>query len=362
MDIVWEGILMVLLIAIILIFVILSLLNFFQPKSSVYYYDNFVSMAQSACRSPQLSSNQQFNSPNALVFQVYDEPACNSLLLENTGIFNASTPYDSSTMENSYLLCYALPGSSGNIPTGSQYYFAYTSLGSPTYSLIVNAAASEETGQTFAYLSEYGEQNVLFVPDIQVNSSATSSSSIVLFANASGKPKTFYSNYTFGITLYTNVSSDLYLSFGSCTKGPYSSPAGQVSIYNISGPCTSSFSSVGVAIQTASGSTVPMTYQVNITATESTTSGPQTARGALAQQCLNLPSAVKQNYIVNHSITCKPIECGTNSFALTDTANKAFLGLYSGTYSTLGVESGVGDLQIINPNTEIVQNTTLIPP
>ncbi len=365
MDIVWEGILMILLIAIILIFIILSLLNFFQPKSSIYYYDNFASMAQSACTSSQLSSNQQFNSPNALIFQIYDDAACNSALTSSKSIFNSSAPYDSSAMENSYLLCYAAPGSSMPLSTGTQYYFASTATSSTTYSLEVNAASSQQTGQTFAYLSAFSYQNVLDVPDIQVNSTPTSASFLTLATNASGKSITFSSSpsYTFDITLYTNISSDFYISFGSCTKGPYNSPAGQVSFYNISDPCTSSFSAIGAEIQPTSTNAVPMTYQINITASENVngSAGAHTGQGELALQCLNLPNSVKTGFIANQSITCKPIKCGAVSFALTDTSNRAFLGLYGGTYSTLGVQTGEGDLQIINPNTEIVQNTSLIP-
>ncbi len=361
MDIVWEGILMILLIAIILIFIILSLLNFFQPKGSTYYYDNFAQMAQSACSSPQLSSNQQFDAPNALIFQIYDNSACNSALSADGGIFNSSTPYGGKTLENSYLLCYALPGSSNSLSTGTQYYFASTAPTGLIYSLTVNAAESQQTGQTFKYLSEFSEQNILDTPDIQVNAS-TSASFLTLSAPITFNPPPSPS-YTFDIVLYTNVSSDFYISFGSCTKGPYASTAGSISYFNISNPCTSSFSSIGTEIETTSGNTEQMTYQINITAVENSNgaTGPQTGQAALAQQCTNLPNAVKTGFIANQSITCKPITCSGTSFALVDTSNRVFLGLYGGTYSTLGVQSGEGDLQIINPNSEVVQSTGIIP-
>ena len=69
MDLLLEGILIAIMMAIILFFIVYEYSAFFAPKSSISYYNSFVGMADSACTSIQTASNVQFSSPTIFVFQ-----------------------------------------------------------------------------------------------------------------------------------------------------------------------------------------------------------------------------------------------------------------------------------------------------
>jgi hypothetical protein len=378
MDIAWEGILMILLIAIILIFIIISLLNFFQPKGSLNYYNSFVSLADGACSSPQLGSNYQFNSPNALVFQLYDNSTCNNILAKyNSTIFQGTYPY-SSSMTNDYLLCYATPTSLGTstIFSQGQYYFSPggTPQSAPYY--LGFAPSNVYVAPTpNAELGAYSLQNELGMQDIQVNASCIDngcSNFGAYFAYLYGptgnqKAKTFSDAYSLYAGFYSNLSVSVGIFFsgpqGYCSRGPYNYDLSKNEVLPMAiSPCINNFSFVGIQFYGTTVTPTPaaISYQINFSL-ENTTLAAQ-ALSALSQQCMNLNSSISSGYINYNSVICKPITCsnGGVSFPLTDTANRPFLGLYSGTYTSFGVIAGSGDLQIINPSNENVQSQLFI--
>lgn len=342
---------MILLIAIILIFVILSLLNFFQPKSSFYYYNNVVAMAQGACTSTQGSTNLQFDNPNAVVFQIYDNATCDALLQSKPKMF--SSPFTPSAGSGGFQLCYAVLKGDTNL--GQQFYFSSTYT-APVYVLspplpytVLPLYSGGKYGNQF---SSYG------ISGIGVNATRNdqTDTQLSLSASSSGTTMTFPLGYEFRLMFYSNVSSTVTLFYGnqgcqspveSYTQG---SPPLSLSFYN---PCTTGFSSVSILVQPVySGANQPaVSYEFNLSAQQSVFTQPL-AEAALYDQCNGIPSAVSSGEFKNGTIVCSPITCGSTSLPLADTEDHVFEALFGGTYPFFGVEAGLSDLQILNPNSE----------
>ena len=150
---------------------------------------------------------------------------------------------------------------------------------------------------------------------------------------------------------------------GYCSRGPYNYDLSKNEVLpGAIAPCIDNFSSVGIQFYGTPVTPTPtaLSYQLNLSLANATLAAQ--ALSALSQQCMNLNESISNGYINYNSVVCKPITCsnGGVSFPLTDTANRPFLGLYSGTYTSFGVEAGPGDLQIINPSNENVQSPLLI--
>lgn len=366
MDIAWEGILMVLLIAIILIFIILSLLNFFQPQSSFSYYSNLVSMVNGACSSTQSQTNQQFNNPNSVVFQIYDNQttvanpgaSCDSLLTAESNIFNPQDPYDSNTLAGNYDLCYAQTSFSHAqqvflvTPTPPMYYFIPDSPYNPNDISLIPA---------------YKPINYLGVPAILDNATNSQDYSLTLSAPAVA---TFNpSQYTFELLFYSNYSASpitLNVFLGNCPSKTYTIPyiGKQPTAVQIANTCDTSFSSISINVQpgyTSSGTVPPISYELNITA-QQVSSVPAFIDDNLADMCFSLIEGAKLGYIVNGTLVCNPIKCGSTSFVLADTEDRPFLEEDSEIYSLLAVQPAESFLQLLNPNSEeLVDNAGMAP-
>ncbi len=350
---------MILLIAIVLIFIVLSLLNFFQPKGSLYYYDNFLSMAQGACYSTQSASNMQFNSnPNSAVFQIYDNATCdNALKTTSINMFSPSSPYDSSSLENNYDLCY---GQQSLSPNAEQYFYSsgikpitYTFDAEPPYS---SGAVN--------YLTQFNPANRLGMPAISVTASANDQEDTYLnYSTSDNFQFTPINRFSFAFTYYANISSSVTLFFGqNCQFGPYSFVAGNSPLQISTGNCDSSFKSVEIQIQPNSdkpGQQPAINYQLNLTAS-SMASQVAAINNVLFQQCMGLAAGAVGSGIEIGTVVCSPIKCGSTSFILSDTQDRPFLALFSETYPFLGVQAASSFLQIINPNSALLSPIPII--
>jgi hypothetical protein len=342
MDITLEGILIVIMMVVILYFIVSEYSAFFAPKSSLQYYNSLVGMADSACTSIQTASNVQFSSPQILVFQIYGSQACSSALSPRSYIFSP-TSSALSALQGNYDLCYATvsnPTGLG-VSSGSQYFFRQTSSGNVNFYLAKNNAFSG-----LGNLSEANSQ--LSSNGIEANISSISS--IILTAVSSVIPQ----NYSFSLNQYSNrtVNVQVYFNgYSSCSLS-YSDLNGLKSLSFVS-PCQQTVNNVTILVTPVSNN--PTVYQANITA--NVNANP--SQKILSQQCAALPSLVNEGVISNGTIVCEPMLCGGQSFMLADQSNKPFLGLYGGSYTFLGVQSGVNDLQIVNSYSERLLNISL---
>ncbi len=342
MDLLLEGILIAIMIAIILIFVVYEYITFFAPKSSIGYYDSLVTMADSACTSIQTASNVQFSSPTIFVFQMYDPQACNSILSSNAYIFSPNSAVLSS-LNGNYDLCYANvsnPAALG-VSSGNQYF-----LKRSTNDYINFYYPKEYSIPKSSNMSSLSELNTA---GVEVNSS--SPFSVILNAYSAVNP----SNYTFNLNEYSNTSINLDVYFNGQTSCgvDYSNLYG-VQSFSISSPCQQKVNNLTVSVL-PSGSQ-ETNYQFNVTAKPDLSP----TSSYLSQQCTNLVSLVSRGVISNGSIVCQPIICGGNSFYLADQSNRPFLGLYGESFTFLGVQSGVNDLQIVNSYSEQLINSSLM--
>ena len=352
MDIALEGILMIVLMAIILLFVIISLSGFFAPKGSGYYFKQFVSMASSACTSTQSSTSMGFSTPPSAVFQIYDNATCNSTLFGNQNIFNLSTPYSPPAMYGNYAICYARINTTdksalGQLSNSQQYYLKPFQIN--------NAIKFSSSAPYLLYGMTY---NHLSVPAFQENESTGGSGSYITISfNRSINT----SQFKFQIQLYQNTSSSVSVQFGSVSQNCVKSypTAANVTIPLSTIPtCGINISNVTFGISEPAP-LKPTLYDVNMTLVPfaSQTLGQN---AILAQQCLDLPSRVSSGALINRTITCEPIACGGNSFMLTDTLNRPFLGISLLSFNYFGIQAGVGDLQMITPNSEAVISKPLV--
>ncbi len=345
MDLLLEGILIAIMMAIILIFVVYEYSVFFAPKTSIDYYNTFVGMTSSACTSIQSASNVQFSSPEIFVFQFYDNSSCNSVLSSNSNIFSPKSSALSS-LEGGYALCYANvsnPAAIG-ISSGNQYYFQQSSADNINFNLL-----KENQIPNSGNLSYDAINNQILTSGVEVNSS--SSFSLILNPKTQINP----SDYTFDIDQYSNTTVNMQVYFNglpTCSLG-YSDESGTVSL-SIVPPCQENINNITIEITPVTAG--PFYYQINLTAV----SDSNQAQKFLFQQCTKLPSLVSEGAISTGSIVCMPISCGGHSFMLTDQSNRPFLGLYGGSYTFFGVQSGVNDLQIVNSYPEQLLSSSTI--
>jgi len=344
MDLLLEGILIAIMMAIILFFVVYEYSAFFAPVSSISYYNSLVRMADSACTSIQTASNVQFSSPSIFVFQIYDTPSCNSTLSSNTYIFSPNSSVLSS-LNGNYDLCYATVSSPAalGISSGKQYFFEGSSNNNVNFFLSnVNAISNSSN------LSSNAINNQLDTGGVEVNSSKTFS--IILTAQKPVNPQNYsfdleeYSNTTINIAIYFNGETDCSRSYSDLSS---------LKSLTLAPPCFQNVNNV--TIQVSPTSDVMANFQVNLTAV----SNVNPSQNYLSQQCTSLPGLVNRSIIKNGSIVCEPITCGGNSFMLTDQNNRPFLGLYGMSYTFLGVQSGVNDLQLVNSYSEQLLNSSL---
>ena len=346
-----EMIGMIVMMAIIIIAVVYYvLLPSISVQSSSDFYSSFVSAADSACTSPQTLSNIQFDSPAAIVFQIYDTPSCNSVLTANPSIFSNTTPL-SIDLENNYDLCYAKvdnPSALG-VSSGSQYYYSQPIQKTYYFSLGPNNPPTAE-------LSASSPVNKLLVPAIQANSTSGSLSLILV----SSKPINV-SDFSFSLLQYVNVSSQVNIYFNSLDSCERSFTVTPSSPYpSFDSPCQSNVSNVTIEVisNPVNGKSPSLQYQVNFSAVPilNISSGIPT----LSQQCSNIVPAVSSGYIANGTITCEPIICGTTSFPLADSNQDPFLGLYSGSFTSVELTSGVSSIQFINAHPEQLISSPII--
>ena len=345
MDLLLEGIMIAILMAVILIFIVSEYSAFFAPTSSISYYNSFVGMADSACSSIQTASNVQFTSPKLFVFQMYDSQSCNSILSSNSYIFSPTSAVLSS-LDGNYDICYANISNPGlfGISSGSQYF-----LKRSTKNNINFYYPSAYSIQNSSNMSVAASNNQLGIPDISVNSS--SSFSIILNASSPANPN----NYTFNLHEYSNESINLNIYFNgqiSC-EASYSDLAG-VHSFSISSPCSQHVNNLTIFVLLSSNQET--NYQVNVTAVPNV----NPTISYLSQQCNDLVPFVENGIIDNGSIVCQPVLCGGSSFYLSDQNNRPFLGLYGESYNFLAVQSGVDDLQIVNSYSENLINGPLM--
>ena len=354
---------MFLLMAVILVFVVLSLSNFFKSQSSINSYKQFVSLAGGACTSPQSATNLQFNSPNAIVFQMYDNSTCDPILAANKNtIFSQSYPY-SSSLKNNFDLCYVLPGqaiSGNNIVSSGRQYYLNSSLS------IINEYYLKPIAST------YNSKNVVFLPysdqlsmpalQVTANSADIKDTSIVYYALNASKTATFSPNtYSFDFYIYSNISGSVYLDFinagNTCQNIQETLSAGYPQHFTISPACNTAFQNVSVVFDTAGKA---IQYQINISATQYSGYAGSSDISALSLQCMNLEPAFIGGLLKNQTLVCQPLTCGSTTFQLTNAVNRPFLGLVSGTYSFFEIQSGLSSLQIINNNNEYITKNTLM--
>ena len=382
MDLEYEAILMVIMIAIMLIFIYSELAPVLAPKSSQYYFNEVVSMANSACSSVQGQTNLAFTNPNAFVFQIYDNNYCGSILSSEPGIFYQST-YNPA-ISNSYDLCFANVSSSTfqmhysgknpalrkeygssslplvsslNLTSGNQYYLKALTQKEVIYSYLDLSKSGPVGGSGTSVqqnLPAYSSSNKLLLPAISVNSS-DSSITLVLYPTSPINPL----NYAIHIAQYVNVSSNVNIVFNSNAQCV-------ISLSNMNGtgryveypPCTNrNITNISISVSPVNPVTHTYNFQLNLSATQTTASAY--GRSVLVQQCLNMVDSANSGTLVNGSIMCVPITCGGFNYTLTNQNNNVFLGLYGGNYPYFGIQSGPGTLQIVNPNTESFLNTSL---
>ena len=345
MDLLLEGILIAIMMAIILFFVVYEYSAFFAPKSSISYYNSLVGMADSACTSIQTASNVQFSSPSIFVFQMSDTPACNSILSSNTYIFSPNSAV-LSALSGNYNLCYANVSNTValGISSGNQYFLESSTTGNVNFYL-----PKEYTISGSANMSDLALYNQLSTSGIVVN--ASSPFSLILNSSSSVASQ----NYTFDVEEYSNnsINLDVYFNGQSTCSRSYSDLTGVHSLSMVS-PCQQEVHNITLVVG-ITGS-VETNFQVNVTAK----SNYNPTFSYLSQQCTNLVTLVKEGTINNGSIVCQPILCGGNSFYLADQSNRPFLGLYSESFTFLGVQSGVNDLQLVNSYQEQLTNSSLM--
>jgi hypothetical protein len=323
---------------------------------------------QGACSSSQGSTNLQFNSPNAVIFQIYDNATCDSILENNPSIF--STPFVPSTGNiGEFQLCYGAltqKGTTNFVLTqelGSQYYFS-SGIVIPVFSFSpVPPYDSNEIGVPSLYspLNNFSEEGISGVV-VNVTQNNPDYTQLTLDSPVSGGGEmSFSSGYEFKLVFSSNVSSTVTLFFGnSCSQtGPISyTPSNTPLGLTIFSPCSTAFNSLSIDVQPVStGQTQPVFhYEFNLTAQQPTYIQPQ-VRGVLYNQCTVIPSLVSSGLVTNGSLTCSPIKCGSTSFILTDLQDRAFEALFGGTYNFFGFQSGLSYLQILNPNGEQISTS-----
>jgi hypothetical protein len=364
MKIVLEGIMIVIMIVVILIGALIAFGPFFAPHSSSYYYTQTVSMLQSACVSPQVASNFQFDSPPSVLLQIYDNSTCNSLLSKYKNMF-ANDSF-SPSLSGNYDLCYArlnTSGYGGLIKTyldNSQFFFNVTKSEKLVYlsALPPSLVGSTSPIYDMPYYSPNNVLSALGVPVYAAQTNLSGSNQVVGF----GTTSTFYTgNDVVSILVYSNNSANFQIypsdDIGCSSSFSYNPASPPKEPIKLALPCN--FSTAGFLMDASPSNANAVTqYQFNLSVypiNQNLTS----ENVVLFDQCAAIPSLVSQGYLDNGSIYCAPISCGGSNFILTDTYNRPLLGAVGGSYSSLGAESGPGDLQLIDPNSEIIMQGSL---
>ncbi|MCL4399191.1 hypothetical protein M1293_01595 [Candidatus Parvarchaeota archaeon] len=359
MKIVLEGIMIVIMIVIILIAALIAFGPFFAPRTSSYYYNQTASLYQSACTSPQIGSNFQFDSPPSTVLQIYDNSTCDSLLSGYKNMF-ANQSFESTTSLG-YELCYArlnTSGYGGLIKTylnNQQFFFNITNSQKLTYLTTLPPSLFGVTSAVYD-MPYFSPANVLSSMGFQVDAAQTNlsgSSQVIGF----GQTSLFYTgNDVISILVYSNNSANFQIypsdDIGCSDFFSYNPANPPKEPIDLSLPCN--FSTSGLVINPTVINNQGVTqYQFNLSIypiTQNLTS----QNAALFDQCEALPGLVSNSYLDNGSIYCAPVNCGGNNFFIANTYNKPLLGFVGGSYSSIGFESGPGDLQIIDPNSETI--------
>lgn len=198
-------------------------------------------------------------------------------------------------------------------------------------------------------MSKYAIYNQISTSGVDVNSS--SSFSLILYSTSQINPQ----NYTFNLDQYSNTSINIEVYFnGEATCSVSRTDLQGVHSLSIVSPCQQNVTNVTVYVDIFNSEMTD--YQINMTAV----SDVNPTSLFLSQQCSSLPSLVNTGIITNGSIVCQPISCSGNSFYLADQNNRPFLGLYGGSYTFLGVQSGLNDLQLVNSYPENLLNSSLM--
>jgi Tfp pilus assembly protein FimT len=366
----YEGIIMFVLMAIIIIFLVFAFAGFFTPVNSQHYYNEINSMISQACYSTQSASSIQLNNPKAVVFQIYDNPVCNTTL-SSSHAFQNSSPYNSKLLSRNFDLCYGELGKSDTFGAYStkvsgpaQYYLTAGSapltylsvvtpdsnLGQPTPTT-VSSSSSE--------LSEYG----LAAASVDQTGPAPTFNSYQIDWN---DPIYAKNNYVYTLYAYSNVSGLLgvTISESGCNIAPFAIQlaAGHIKISTLNLGCNSTGTIyTNFPYGGMNGKYVPVKLQENMSAQKHEL--PNYYQNTLAQQCSNLVTDINNNAIENGTLVCAPINCGSNNanFVLSDEQSRPLLAMFQESFPYFAVSSGLfSSLAITNPNVEVEKNESLV--
>ncbi len=356
------GILMVVLMAIILIFIFLSLEGVFsKPESSLYYFNQITSMAGQSCFSNPTTNNINLGNPDAAVIQIYDNSTCNGALQSSTNLFNPSSPYNSNLLNN-YDLCYAnVTGitSGGLFGLGTmhvseingynvgQYYYTPANVNSVQYASAPYPATTIPAGSTELGVYGLGAAEEVFTQSTQYSMgfyglSPYSPNNVITLYIYINKSNVGYSLlfYDQGVNCYNTVQY-LYSGVTSNTIYPTQCPAITNIVLQIINP------NAAVLVQANISMTVSSKiYEQNV----------------LSQQCMGLVNAVQNSEVNPNSIVCVPINCNNNNFVLTDASQqqRTLLAIIGENFGFLSIQSGSGGtLKIVNPNGESIESSSI---
>mgnify|MGYP001626443394 CR=1 FL=1 len=344
-----SYILMVVMMAIIFIFILNVLSSFIKSLSSVNYYSQLMSMISEACISPQTSTSLQFQSPEAVIYQVYDDSQCNSTFLNPAqveGFFNPQTPYNSTVMVGKYLLCY------GQAESGLNYaaYTSQTFTTQPSYSFVPENSVVDTHDQPGAYYFES------FSPSSSSPLMTTSSLPIEQFSLSGSVTGSAQLQLSF----YNGGSSPCYVYPPG--GGVYSTSSGRFTLtgfINMSKYCGYISSA---QLRVTVGQTTDNWFNMTFSNLVFIPSGWQEANLGHLGECAFLGNSIFGAFgyptIKKGTLTCEPIICGNNNYFLTDELGNVLDSIFFEKYDFFEIESGsAGALQIINPNTENIEKS-----
>ncbi len=344
-----SYILMVVMMAIIFIFILNVFSSFIKSLSSENYYSQLMSMISEACVSPQTSTSLQFQSPEAVIYQVYDDSRCNSTVLnpaQAEGFFNSQTPYNSTIMAGKYLLCY------GRAKSGTNYasYTSQTFTTPPSYAFDPENSVVDTNDQPGTYYFE--SFNPLSGSPLMTISSLPIEQ-FSLSGSVTGSAQLQLSFYNGG-----SVPCYVYPPGG----GVYSVGAGRFELtgfINMSKYCGYISSA---QLRVTVGQTTNNWFNMTFSDLVFTPSGWQEAGLGGLGECALLGNSIsgEAGYppIEKGTLTCEPIMCGNSNYFLTDELGNVLDSIFFEKYDFFEIESGsAGALQIINPNTENIEKS-----
>ena len=357
------GILMVVLMAIILIFIFLSLEGVFsKPESSLYYFNQITGMASQACYSNPSTNSINLGNPGAAAIQIYDNSTCDEKLQSYTNIFNPAYPYNSNLLNN-YDLCYAnVTGisSGGLFGLGStqvtevngygvgQYYYSPAIVNAIEYPAAHLPAVSIPSSSSRLNIYGLAAAQIVLTQSSQYN---------LDFSGVSN----YASSNVFNLYIYINKSNvqyslEFYDQGVSCYNTPeyfYSGITSQA-IYPTNCPSITS-----IVLQLTNPNAAVM-VQANVSMTVSSSIYEQSV---LSQQCIGLVNDVQDGELKQNSVVCVPINCNNNNFVLTDASQqeRTLLAIIGGNFGFFSIQSGSGGtLKIVNPNTESIESSSIL--